>query len=75
MQTIMTEKKKNPRCSDSVRAIRMLPCQSSQAQICAVDPHTPIVPCGRESEDYVILTEMFCSSILRVVVQETAPPV
>lgn len=59
MQTIMT--RKNPLSSDSVHAIRMLHCQSSEAQICVVDPHTSIVPHGRESEDYII-------NILRMVV-------
>lgn len=54
--------------SDSFHAIRMLRCQSSQAWSYIVDPHTPIVPCGRESKDYVILTKMFCSNILRMVV-------
>lgn len=71
MQTIMT--RKNPLSSDSVHAIRMLRCQSSEAQICVVDPHTSIVPHGRESEDYVILTKIFCSNILRMVVWVSPP--
>lgn len=70
MKTILT--RKSFHFLDYEHARRMLSYQSKRAHVYVIPPHASIVPCGREVEDYVILTKLFCSNILRVVVHETA---